>query len=104
MSDQKTELTSSIPEGSDHRNLKPDGQQQAYVVLTEEERAKGFVRPVRYQYTHKTCGTDTRMDERIAQTYARDPGFYSGTFCVHCRVHRPLSEFVWNGTNIQVGT
>ena len=28
-----------------HRKLKPNGQQQDYVVLAEEERAKGFVRP-----------------------------------------------------------
>jgi hypothetical protein len=30
----------------------PDGQQKNYVVLTEEERAKGFVRPVRRSYVH----------------------------------------------------
>jgi hypothetical protein len=29
-----------------------DGQHEAYWVLTEEERAKGFVRPVRRSYRH----------------------------------------------------
>lgn len=31
---------------------RPDGQNQAYIVLSEEERAKGFVRPVRRSYIH----------------------------------------------------
>jgi hypothetical protein len=29
-----------------------DGQQKAYVILSDEERAKGFVRPVRDTYRH----------------------------------------------------
>jgi len=36
----------------DHRELRADGQQKAYVVLSAEERAKGFVRPVRRSYRH----------------------------------------------------
>ena len=32
--------------------LRPDGQQKTYLVLSEEERAKGFVRPVRRSYIH----------------------------------------------------
>lgn len=34
------------------RKIKSDGQQEVYLVLTEEERAKGFVRPVRRSYIH----------------------------------------------------
>jgi C-terminal processing protease CtpA/Prc len=30
-----------------------DGQQEAYLILSEEERAKGFVRPVRTKYVHR---------------------------------------------------
>lgn len=30
----------------------PDGQQACYLVLSEEERAKGFIRPVRRSYQH----------------------------------------------------
>ncbi len=30
----------------------PTGQHEAYLVLSEEERAKGFVRPVRLSYRH----------------------------------------------------
>jgi len=31
---------------------RPDGQNECYLVLSEEECAKGFVRPVRTRYTH----------------------------------------------------
>ena len=100
-----TELTNEIPnDGEDHRVLKENGQQRAYVILTEEERAKGFVRPVRKSYTHSSCHTVTTMSLAIAETYARNPKFYSGTFCVSCGLHLPLGEFVWNGTNEQVGS
>lgn len=76
----------------------PDGQQKNYLVLSAEERAKGFVRPVRCTYIHEKCGTSTKMGLAIAETYARKPGFYSGTFCAYCREHFPVGEdgeFVW---------
>lgn len=139
----------------------PDGMQKSYLVLSDEERAKGFVRPVRQSYQHvgipgprfplvdldpdeaeryagygyvkfepypegfkagttgrfwkqdqldkigKGCGTVTTMGRAIAETYARQPGFYGGTFCVGCKVHLPVGvdgEFVWDGTNERVGT
>lgn len=91
----------------EHRNLRPDGMQNDYVVLAEEERAKGFVRPVRRSYKHLKCGTVTTMCQTIAETYARDPGFYSGTFCYGCRTHFPVGadgEFVWDGSDEKVGT
>lgn len=97
-------IEGEVPEGRDHRELRPDGQQLAYVVLSEEERAKGFVRPVRDSYTHKTCGASTRMSRSIAETYARDPKFYSGTFCTKCSSHFPLEEFVWDGSDVTVGS
>jgi len=84
--------------------LDPTGMQKDYKVLMEEERAKGFVRPLRYSYTHKTCGTTTRMHRAFAETYARDPGYYSDTFCCACKIHCPVREFVWEGTNVQVGS
>lgn len=93
-----------VPEDWSHTNLKPNGQQQDYIVLTREERAKGFVRPLRRSYVHKPCGSVTTMGLPIAETYARDPKFYGGTFCCHCREHFPLDQFVWEGTDEQVGS
>lgn len=124
------------------------GQRAAYLVLSEEERAKGFVRPLRRTYKHvgrpgpkypltdltddqreefkaygyvaferypesespKTgrywtqaqldaidhgCGGETIMATEIAETYARNPHFYGATYCMTCRKHLPVEEFVW---------
>lgn len=160
----KTCLTDGSPITPDHRELKDNGQQQGYVVLCPEERAKGFVRPVRQSYVHvgkkpmfplrdlteeekarhnlsprvelhyvkyedysedlaplcgkfwtadelssmsRACGGTTTMGQALAETYARDPHFYSGTFCATCQKHFPVGadgEFVWAGTNEKVGT
>ncbi len=101
----KTTLTDGSPVTPDHREIDPaTGQQKAYVVLSEEERAKGFVRPVREKYVHQKCGVVTVMGRSLAETYARDPGFYSGTFCVGCRTHFPLAQFRWDGTDEVVGS
>lgn len=138
----------------------PVPQAEVYIVLSEEERAKGFVRPVRTKYLHvgtagpryplqdltpeqvervagslyakyepypqpnpdgssalgrywtqaqldavgKGCQTVTTMGRALAETYARDPSFYGGTYCVHCSMHRPVGadgEFVWDdGTRV----
>lgn len=34
---------------------------QTYLVLSDDERAKGFVRPVRRSYVHTVCGGETTM-------------------------------------------
>lgn len=86
------------------RKVGEDGMQEKYLVLSEYERAQGFVRPVRLTYTHLTCGRNTSMGQAIAETYARDPKFYGATYCATCRDHFPLVGFVWAGTEIKVGT
>ena len=83
-------------------------QAEVYLVLSEAERAAGFVRPVRRSYIHEVCGSVTTMGQAIAETYARDPAFYGGTYCVTCAMHRPVGEhgeFVWgDGSGQKVGT
>ena len=89
----------------------PVPQNKKYLVLSEEERAKGFVRPVRRAYRHvgsqgdrhpalqdpntNGCGAVTTMSMAIAETYAREPKFYGYTYCVYCQKHLPVGEFVW---------
>lgn len=155
-------LTDGSPVTPDHKEIDPrTGMQKGYVVLSEAERAKGFIRPVRISYKHvgtpgpkyplrdltdderaqydglgygyvkyetypetdslagrywtqaqldkigKGCGVVTRMNGAIAETYARNPMYYSGTFCCACGTHLPVGpdgEFVWEGTNERVGT
>ena len=156
----KVTMTDGAPVYEGHKELKPNGQQRGYVVLSEEERAKGFVRPVRRSYVHvgikgpeyplrdltdeeqqryrgvgyvkfevypetmrpktgrywtaaelakigKGCGVVTTMSKELAETYARNPHFYGGTFCCGCSQHFPVGstgEFVWEGTDERVGT
>lgn len=82
-----------------------------YLVLSDTERARGFVRPLRRSYVHAIerggCGAVTTMGQAIAETYARQPDFYGATFCVSCSKHRPVGEqgeFVWDGTTEAVGS
>jgi hypothetical protein len=100
------ELTSDptdprLTHGSD---TEPAPQADAYLILSEADRALGFVRPVRNSYVHDTCGVVTRMSQGLAETYARNPKFYGSTYCVGCSMHRPVSEFRWDKTNERVGS
>lgn len=133
-----------------------NGQQSTYLVLSDEERAKGFVRPVRRFYNHvgcrpkgptrplseeeqkeyakygyvcfepygadrepltgrywtaaqlaSGCGTVTTMGQALSETYARNPAFYSGTFCCGCGKHFPVGidgEFAWADDDTPVGS
>lgn len=154
MTEPKTCMVDGGPVAPDHREIDPaTGQQKGYVVLCPEERAKGFVRPVRRSYKHvgeqpkhplreltadererfksygyvafeaypageaatgrywtqeqldrKGCGTVTTMGQALAETYARDPKFYGGTFCCGCGTHFPVAEFTWEPDGSMVGS
>jgi hypothetical protein len=144
------------------KKIEQSGMQKCYLVLSDEERAKGFIRPVRRTYKHvgrSVCGkikppTDgrlggnldvccmevghegecwhvfqtlvnrdaqiaeqehriggcdgvTTMGQAIAETYARDPKFYGGTFCCQCGTHLPVGEhgeFIWVDDATRVGS
>lgn len=93
------------PDLTHGNDTEPVEQAKAYLVLSDEERAQGFVRPVRRKYVHQSgCGGPTTMGTELAETYARDPKFYDGTYCAACKMHRPVSEFVWDGTEDEVGS
>ena len=82
----------------------PVKQHDVYLVLSQEERQKGFIRPVRKSYIHTACGGLTTMGDALAETYARNPKFYGSTYCCYCQKHLPVDEFVWDGTNEKVGS
>jgi len=42
------------------------------------------------------CKQATTMPRKIAETAARDPGFYGKTFCCGCNDYLPVAEFVWD--------
>jgi hypothetical protein len=83
---------------------KPVDQAEVYLVLSAEDRKRGYVRPLRTAYVHDACGSVTVMSWALAQTYAVDPKFYGATYCVSCRMHRPVAEFTWDGTTERVGS
>lgn len=94
------------------RELQPNMQQVAYLVMPDDEIDLGFVRPLRRSYKHLACDAVTQMGLAIAETFARRPCFYSDTFCARCRRHFPLKvyddsrmipqyQFVWeDGTPV----
>jgi co-chaperonin GroES (HSP10) len=104
----KVTLLDGSPLTPDYREIREDGMQKNYAVLSAEERSKGFVRPVRRSYVHTICGGVTTMGVALAETYARNPSFYNGTFCAICRKHFPVGvngEFIWDDeTHEKVGT
>lgn len=99
--------------GGAPKDINPEtGQHKSYWTLSEEERGKGFVRPLQFSYKHvgdSGCGGITTVSRPIAETFARDPSFYGSTFCTGCKDHFPVGEngeFVWiyvEGTG-KVGT
>lgn len=102
-------LTDGSPVTPEHLQIAASGQQKGYMVLSDAERAKGFVRPVRRSYSHVKCGGTTTMGQSIAETYARDPKFYRGTFCCDCGAHFPLTingeyQFTWIDDGTAVGS
>lgn len=101
-------LGQAIAPGEPDTSLLPNGQQRGYVALSAEERAKGFVRPVRRSYKHFKCDSVTTMSRELAETYAREPTFYSGTYCVGCKSHFVVGEageFAWvDNPDQKVGT
>lgn len=86
-------------------DTEPTPQAETYLVLSDAERAKGFVRPLRRAYVHVDgCGALTTMGLALCETYARQPDFYGATYCVGCRMHRPLAEFRWDEDGTVVGS
>ena len=86
------------------QQTQPEGQHDSYVILCDEERKKGFVRPYRDRYVHTICGSETVMGRALSETYARDPNFYGATFCTHCNKHFPVDEFRWSLDDQVVGS
>lgn len=102
--DEEVTMLDGSPVTDDHRAIQPTGMQKGYVVLSEAERAKGYVRAVRASYVHDACEKVTTMAVPLAQTMARKPTFYSHAFCATCREHYPVAEFKWCGTEERVGS
>lgn len=96
-------ISASAPSGIDPVSK----QHKDHWVLSEAERTKGLIRPVRTSYKHEVCGAVTSMPVKIAETYAKQPDFYGQTFCATCKDYTPVGEhgkFVWLDDGTKVGT
>lgn len=88
------------PDDFDYGERLDDGQFENHPTTDEGE----FVRPIRMEYRHDDCGDVTVVSERIAESFARDPGQYSKTFCAGCGDYFPVGEFEWVEDGAEVGT
>lgn len=50
------------------------------------------------------CNTVTTMGRALSETYAKNPLFYSSTYCVGCQMHKAVEEFVWTADGQRVGS
>lgn len=103
---EKTRLTTDRDNPELNRSTNEDGtgMNSVYLVLSNEELAKGFVRPYRDSYSHDNCGKTTTMGWKLSETYAANPKFYGGTFCSFCNAHYPVDQFRWTKDNEVVGS
>ena len=109
----KTCLTDGGEVTGDHRDIKDNGQQKGYVVLCPEERAKGYVRPLRKEYFHGGNGpkhplrdlTDYEKDRFLKYDYVKYEAYpdgenVSGRFWTQrqldsgCRTHTTICESI----------
>jgi hypothetical protein len=73
-------------------------------VLGVSDRRQGFLRPLRYTYTHLACESDTVMSTGSARLWAKNPRHATVTWCACCQADRPVREFVWLGSAERVGS
>lgn len=75
----------------DYGEKKDDGQYENHPTIDDGE----FVQEVKHSYIHTECGQVTKMGSSIAESIARDPEYYTKTFCANCGDYYDVSEFEW---------
>lgn len=83
----------------DYGKKLPDGQHEKHPINVEGD----YIAPIRETYIHKTCNAATKIGSLIAETYARNPKYYTRTFCAECRDYFPIAEFNWKSDGIELG-
>jgi hypothetical protein len=91
---------------AEHLKTRPDGQQNEYVTLPDEDRDQGDLTGVPQVYIHRKCGGATGMPEEIIRSYLKNPYLYSAdaTFCCTCGRPVPLRECEWMETGEDLQT
>lgn len=76
-------------------------------ALSDEDKRKGRLRPLRYVYLHETCGALTKVSVTTAEFMASQPYAFKRAYCAHCRAQfaaGPDGEFTWKGSTERVGS
>ena len=81
----------------------PSGMQEAYLVLTEEERAKGFVRPVRRKYVHVGCKPKHPLRDLTPEEKERYTKFYGedAKFEEYPESESPVTGRFWKKADLE---
>lgn len=88
-------MTDDPPGDFDYGEKREDGQYENYPTIDEGE----FEQKPRRSYIHDEeeggCGERTRMTGDLPESVARDPSYYTKTFCSSCGEHVPVDEVRW---------
>ena len=83
------------------KNVGHDGDTVCHMSMGHDGDDCGFAKGPR---PPMGCGAVTTMGRALSETYARDPSFYSHTFCAACKKHYPVGDFVWEKDGMRVGS
>jgi len=84
-------MSNPPPEDFDYGEKRSDGQYENYPTIDNGD----FEQPVRDEYVHEGCSSTTKMTGDLPESVARNPHYYTKTFCVGCGKHVPVSEVYW---------
>jgi len=94
-----------VPEDGSHRiaRLCRNGQHAGYVVLCDEERAKGFVRPVRMSYIHVGVRPEFPTRDLTAEEIERCSGEDYMAFEPYPPERAPAMGRYWTAAQLRSG-
>lgn len=85
-------MSDDTNDGFDYGEQREDGQYENYPTIDEGE----LQQKPRDTYTHVDgCGASTTMTGGLPASVARDPTYYSKTYCSGCGGHVPVAEVEW---------
>lgn len=85
-------MTDTPDDDFDYGEKRDDGQYENYPTIEDGE----FQQQPRDTYVHVDgCGQSTTMTGDLPESVARDPQYYTETFCAGCGTHVPVGEVEW---------
>ena len=97
----QTTLIGGGPVTEDHHEIDPaTGMQKGYVVLSQEERAKGFVRPLLYYYTHVGPPRPSNLRDLTAEERERHAQFNYAKYENYPETRSPVLGRFWTQADL----